>query len=140
MSTSDDAEAVARRLVAEYNRGTADWVEACHAENTRWIEFPFLGTSGRQGGRAALRQAAEDGVAAFPDHHMEIISIIASGNRAALEVQWTATAAQPLSWAAEGATVYLRGVLLLTVANGKIVEEIDYVVPVPVGAAPSDQT
>ena len=45
METSNQTVAAARRLVAEYNKGRADWVEACHAENTAWTELPLAGAS-----------------------------------------------------------------------------------------------
>ncbi len=126
-----EAEAVARQLVAEYNKGSPDWVEACHAESTQWIELPFLGGAGRGGGRAELRQAAELQVANFPDRRMEILNIVAGGDQAALEVEWTGTATQQTAWAAKGATLKLRAVLVLKIENGKVVRETDYVIPMP---------
>ncbi|GEM_PF-4594570 len=109
MKMDISAEAVARQLVAEYNKGSPDWVEACHVESTEWIELPFLGGSGRSGGRAELRQAAELQVVNFPDRRMEILNIVAGGDQAALEVEWTGTAAQQTAWAAKGAKLKLRG-------------------------------
>ncbi len=131
MNTNSSAEAVARQLVAEYNRGTPDWVEACHAESTEWIELPFAGGSGRSGGRAELRKAAELQVASFPDRRMEIVNVVAGGDQAALEVEWTGTAAQQTAWAPKGAKLRLRAVLMLKIAGGKVVREVDYVIPVP---------
>ena len=43
MDATAETEAVARKLVEEYNRGTPDWVETCHAEDTRWTELPLFG-------------------------------------------------------------------------------------------------
>jgi ketosteroid isomerase-like protein len=126
-----DAEAVARRLIAEYNKGSPDWVEACHAETTEWIELPFLGGSGRGGGRTELRAAAELQVVNFPDRRMKILNIVAGGDQAALEVEWTGTAAQQTAWAAKGAKLRLRAVLMLKIENGKVAREVDYVIPMP---------
>jgi ketosteroid isomerase-like protein len=126
-----DTEAVARRLVDEYNRGSPDWVEALHAPTTEWIELPFLGGSGRQGGRAALRKAAEDQVANFPDRRMEIVGIVGNATQVALEVEWTGTAAVATAWAPAGARLRLRAVMMLTIADARVVREVDYVIPMP---------
>ncbi len=128
---TNDTEAVARRLIDEYNRGSPDWVEACHAETTEWIELPFLGGPGRKGGRVALRKAAEDQVANFPDRRMDIISITGNATQVALEVDWTGTAAKATAWAPMGARLHLRAVMLLTVSEGRVVREVDYVIPMP---------
>src|ERR1700679_447801 len=128
---AETAEVIARQLVAEYNKGSPDWVETCHAESTQWIELPFLGGPGRRGGRAELRQAAELQVVNFPDRRMEVLNIVAGGDQAALEVEWTGTAAQHTARAAKGATLTLRAVLVLKIANGKVIREVDYVIPMP---------
>jgi ketosteroid isomerase-like protein len=124
-----ETEATARQLVAEYNKGTPGWVAACHADTTVWRELPILGGAGRSGGRAALQAAADGAVVVFPDRRMEIISVIAGEDRAALEVDWTATAAQDTPWAKAGEKLHFRAVMLLKVVAGRVVEEIDYVVP-----------
>jgi ketosteroid isomerase-like protein len=124
-----ETEAAARRLVAEYNKGTPAWVGACHAETTVWRELPILGGAGRSGGRAELQAAADGAAVIFPDRRMDIISVIAGETRAALEVDWTATAAQDTPWAKAGETLNFRAVLLLTIEDGRVIEEIDYVVP-----------
>jgi ketosteroid isomerase-like protein len=123
-------EAAARRLVEEYNKGTPAWVAACHAETTVWRELPILGGAGRSGGRAELQAAADGAVVVFPDRRMDVISVIAGDDRAALEVDWTATAARDTPWAKAGEKLHFRAVMLLKVQAGRIVEEIDYVVPI----------
>ena len=114
----------------EYNKGTPGWVAACHAEATVWRELPFSGGAGRSGGRAELQAAADNAAVVFPDRRMEIISVIAGEDRAALEVDWTATAAQETPWAQAGEALHLRAVLLLTIEDGLLTQEVDYVVPI----------
>jgi predicted ester cyclase len=126
-----DAEAVARKLVEAYNRGSPDWVNECHAATTEWIELPFLGGAGRQGGFAELRKAAEDQVANFPDRRMEILNLVASADQAALEVEWSGTATRTMAWAEAGRKLRLRAVMMLKVADGRVVREVDYVIPLP---------
>lgn len=126
-----DTEAVARRLVEAYNRGSPAWVDECHAKTTEWIELPFLGGPGRQGGFAELRKAAEDQVVNFPDRRMTILNIVASADQAALEVEWRGTATRTMAWAEAGQILRLRAVMMLTVADDGVVREVDYVIPLP---------
>ncbi|HXC56257.1 MAG TPA: nuclear transport factor 2 family protein [Rhizomicrobium sp.] len=131
MNHASSPEAVARRLIAEYNRGLPDWVEAVHAETTEWIELPFLGGAGRSGGRAELRKAAELQVANFPDRRMTLLNVVADTDQVALEVEWTGTAALDTAWAKKGSGLTLRAVLILTVKGGRVVKEVDYVIAMP---------
>ena len=126
-----DAAAIARKLIEIYNKGSPDWVDQCHAPTTEWIELPFMGGPGRQGGFAELRKAAEDQVVNFPDRRMEILSVIADAGQAALEVEWSGTAARTMAWAEAGQSLRLRAVMLLKVENGHVIREVDYVVPMP---------
>ena len=125
-----DTGTIARRLVEAYNEGSPDWVDQCHAANTEWIELPFLGGPGRRGGFAELRKAAEDQVVNFPDRRMDILNVVAGADQAALEVEWSGTATRTMAWAAAGQTLRLRAVMILTVANDRIVREVDYVIPI----------
>jgi C-1 hydroxylase len=74
-------------VVAAWNRGDLDAVVANVAEDVIWrdiaLRMPLLG-------RSALRQAAEEYLAAFPDLHVEITSSTAEGPRLAQE--WTMSA------------------------------------------------
>jgi len=134
VETSKQSTAIARRMVAEYNKGTADWVESCHAENTSWTELPFAGgPSGRGGGRAALRKAAEEAVAAFPDRRMNLRNLIADGHQVALELDWTGTVAVARPGINVGDIFKLRIAMFLAVEDGKIVKQTDYCVRVESG-------
>ncbi len=131
MSQETSAESTARRLIAEYNKGSPDWVEACHAESTEWIELPFLGGAGRGGSRADIRRAAELQVANYPDRRMKLLNVVANDEQAALEVEWIGTAATETAWAKMGAKLTLRAVLILTVKDGWVTKEVDYVIAMP---------
>jgi hypothetical protein len=125
-----DTGAIARKLVEIYNKGSPDWVNACHAATTEWIELPFLGGPGRQGGFAELRKAAEDQAQNFPDRRMEILNLVAGDDQAALEVEWSGTATRTMAWAEAGQTLRLRAVMMLKMANGRVIREVDYVIPI----------
>ena len=125
-----DTGAIARKLVEIYNKGSPDWVNARHAATTEWIELPFLGGPGRQGGFAELRKAAEDQAQNFPDRRMEILNLVAGDDQAALEVEWSGTATRTMAWAEAGQTLRLRAVMMLKMANGRVIREVDYVIPI----------
>jgi ketosteroid isomerase-like protein len=126
-----NTEAIARNLVDIYNKGSPDWVDHCHAPTTEWIELPFLGGPGRRGGFAELRKAAEDQVVNFPDRRMTILNVVAGADQVVLEVEWSGAASRTMAWAEAGQTLRLRAAMVLTVADGRIVREVDYVIPLP---------
>jgi predicted ester cyclase len=126
-----ESEAVGRGLIEAYNKGSTDWVDQFHAATTEWIELPFLGGPGRQGGIAELRKAAEDQVVNFPDRRMQLLNIVAGVDQVVLEVEWSGTAARTMAWAEAGQTLRLRGALILKIAGGKVIREVDYVIPLP---------
>ena len=130
MSDTAETEAVARKLVEEYNRGTPDWVETCHAETSQWNELPLFGGHGRSGGRADLRKAAEGALIGFPDRRMTLLNVIAGGDQAAIEVEWNGTAAQGGDRFQKGERFRLRIVFVIKVEGGKIVRQTDYCIPV----------
>jgi ketosteroid isomerase-like protein len=125
-----ETDAVARKLVAEYNKGTPDWVEACHAEDSQWNELPLFGGHGRSGGRADLRKAAEGALAGFPDRKMTLLNVIAGGDQAAIEVEWNGSAGQDSERFRKGERFSLRIVFVIKVRDGQIVRQTDYCIPV----------
>ena len=130
MDATAETEAVARKLVEEYNRGTPDWVETCHAEDSQWNELPLFGGHGRSGGRADLRKAAEGALIGFPDRRMTLLNVIAGGDQAAIEVEWNGRAAQDSERFKAGEPFSLRIVFVIKVRDGKIVRQTDYCIPV----------
>lgn len=122
-----NAEA-ARRLVALYNEGTVDWVDACHHPWSRWHELPTAAfPCGRSGGRADLRAAAEHGLKLVPDRRMTIRRLVGGDRQIALELDWEGTLSAYLGDALrEGTRVRLRVAMFLAFSEGQIVEQIDY--------------
>lgn len=121
-------EAIAGRLVEIYNEGSPDGDDRRPTATTEWIELPFLGGPGRQGGFAGLRNAADDQVANFSDRRMDLLNVAAGADQAALEVEWSGTAARSMTWAEAGQDLRLRAVMILKIANRRVVREVDYVI------------
>ena len=52
-------------------------------------------------------------------------------DQAAVEVEWSGTAARTMAWAEAGQKLRLRAVMILKVADGRVVQEVDYVILFP---------
>lgn len=124
---SSASERVAREFIEQYNRGTPDWVESCHAEDSVWIEHAIAGvTTGRGGDRSVVREAAESALEQFPDRRMEIVNLVASDDQVALEVVWSGTPAMPFPGIPAGGQFRLRLAMFLTIEGGRIRRQVDY--------------
>ena len=60
---------------------------------------------------------------------MELLNLVAGADQVALEVEWSGTATRTMAWADVGQKLRLRAVMILKVANGQVVREVDYVIP-----------
>jgi predicted ester cyclase len=95
-----------------------------------WSELPLPGSpEGRGGDRAALRVAAEHVVATFPNRHMRIRNLVADGAQVALELDWSGTAVTAMPGVAIGERMHVRMAMFLIFADGKIISQVDYCVP-----------
>ena len=128
-------EAAARRCIALFNRRTLEWVETCYAPNVEWIELPLPATpAGQHGDRAFLGQVARRLLVLFPDRQLEIRNLVAQRDQVVLELDWWGTAAATVGNLRAGSPVRLRVASFLTFADGLIVKQVDYCVPMPPGA------
>jgi ketosteroid isomerase-like protein len=136
MQTLQQNETAIRRCVALFNKRTVEWVDICYAENAEWIELPIPGISrGRQGNRAFLRETAERLLRLYPDRQMSIQNLVAQGEQVVLELEWQGTAAAAVGGLSVGAQVRFRVASFFTLADGLIVRQTDYCVPIPNEAA-----
>lgn len=124
------AEAAARRFVEEYNRCTADWVYTVHAEDFVWTELPVHGVyPGHTGGREDLRKLSQETVERFPGRRMELLGLLANGNSAAFQVEWTGTPTTDSKDIAAGQTMKLRSATFIEVNDeGKVTSQLDYTI------------
>jgi len=136
MTTVEQNEAAVRRCVDLFNKRTLEWVDTCYAENAEWIELPMPGTpEGRRGTCTFLRETAERLLRLFPDRQMTIRNIVAQGDQVVLEVDWQGTAAAAVGGLNVGTVVHLRLASFFTLADGLIVKQTDYGVPIPTNTA-----
>ena len=131
MSGISSSETVARTYIEEYNRGP-DCVELFHTEDSVWLEHSSPGNAqGRERGRDDLKQAAEETLALLPNRRSVIRNLVASANHVALELDWSGTAIEDQPMIKRGETVAARIAMFLTIRAGKIIREVDYVIPNP---------
>ena len=132
MMTIKQNEAAARRCIELFNRGTSEWVETCYAPNVEWTELPLPATpSGQHGDRAFLGQVARRLLALFPDRSMEILNLVAQGDRVVLELDWRGTASVTVGNITAGSLIRFRVATFLRFVEGMIVEHTDYCVGIP---------
>lgn len=124
------AETAAIRFVEEYNRCSADWIYTVHAEDFTWTELPVHGVyPGHTGGREDLRKLSQATVERFPGRRMELLGVLANGNSAAFQVEWTGTAISDAKDLAAGQTMKLRSATFIEVNDeGKVTRQLDYTI------------
>jgi len=133
MTTAEQNEAAARRCVDLFNKRTLEWVDTCYAEAAEWVELPLAGTpKGRRGKRAVLRETAERLLRLFPDRQMTVLNVVAQGEQVVMELDWQGTAAATVRNLSVGTLVHLRVASFFTFADGLIVQQTEYGVPIPI--------
>jgi ketosteroid isomerase-like protein len=136
MTSSQDAETLARRCIELFNKRTVEWIDSCYAENVEWFELPLPSTpSGQHGNRAFLRNITQRLLSLFPDRQLTIINLVAKDNCVAMEMEWRGAAAASFGNFKIGSLVQYRIASFLTFSNGLIVKQIDYCVPIQSGVA-----
>ena len=132
MPTLQENESAVRRCVDLFNQRTVEWVDACFAENAEWIELPIPGISrGRQGNRDCMRESAERLLRLYPDRQMSIRNLVAQGDQVVLELDWWGTVAAAVGGLKVGDRVRFQVASFFTLADGLIVKQTDYCIPIP---------
>jgi len=116
-------EELARAWVQAWNDGDFAAGNSLVADDA-WlgITAPSAGTSKEQ-----ADQDARAWKAAFPDGRGTVKSVVANGNSAALEVEWTGTnTGSMVGMPPTGKAITARAAIFVTVANGKITRLMHY--------------
>jgi ketosteroid isomerase-like protein len=133
MTTERSRQAVLR-CVELFNRGTLEWIDSCYREDAELIELPHrLSPDGRRGDREFLRRSAAAVLRMFPDRRMRVLAALADGDRVALEIDWTGTAAATPGGLTAGTVLHTRAASFFVVADGLIVKHTDYCAPMANG-------
>ncbi len=120
MSTEEN-KAIVRRRNEAFNQRNLDVFDEIIAADCPWD----AGNPESPTGPKAFRQMAEANIAVFPDLHIDIVDMVAEGDK--IMVLWTQTGTMKGPFAdgtpPTGKTVKVDGFAYSRIANGKIVEQ-----------------
>jgi ketosteroid isomerase-like protein len=133
MATFQHNEQAIRHCVDLFNRCTLEWVDTCYAGTAEWNELPIPGmTQGRHGNRAFLRETARQILRLYPDRQIRILNLLTQADQVVLEQEWQGTAAAALGGQQIGDQQRFRVASFFTLRDGLIIQQTDYVIPMPV--------
>jgi ketosteroid isomerase-like protein len=114
-------------LVAIENGATGQALARWFTPDVVQEEFPNrLVPAGARRGLAELLEGAERGQKVLSGQRYEVLTAMASGDRVALEVQWTGTLAIPVGSLAAGDDMRARFAVFLDFRDGRIAAQRNY--------------
>ncbi|MEZ4410147.1 MAG: nuclear transport factor 2 family protein [Polyangiales bacterium] len=125
---AEDPIAFARRYLAALEAGaTGDALAAFFTPDVVQEEFPNrLVPTGARRDLAALLDGAVRGQRVMTAQRYELVHAVASGDRVALEVQWTGTLAVPVGALPAGGEMRARFAVFLDLRDGRIAAQRNY--------------
>ena len=123
-----DVRELTRRYFAALERGaTGDDLAALYDPAVVQEEFPnrLLPTGARRD-LAGILAAAERGQAVVTGHRYELLSVVADGDRAAVEFVWSGTLVVPVGPLPAGAVMRGRFASFLEFRGGRVVAQRSY--------------
>ena len=113
---------------AALERGAAgDALAAFYDPGVVQEEFPNrLAPGGARRDLAGILEAAERGQAVITGHRYEVLSVVADGDRVAVEFVWSGTLAVPVGSLAAGSVMRGRFASFLEFRGGRIVAQRSY--------------
>jgi ketosteroid isomerase-like protein len=120
--------ALARRFIAAVERGaTGEALAEFLHDDVEQHELPNrLFPSGVRRDRAALLASAEKGRTLLREQRYEILAVVASGDRVAVEMRWRGELAAAIGALPAGATMTGQFAFFLEVRDGRIVGMRNY--------------
>ena len=129
MTTTEQANlALALDYMASLENGaTPELLERVFTPDVVQEEFPNrLMPNGARRGMSEMMEGARRGKQVMTVQRFEVLSSMASGDRVALEVQWTGTLAIPLGSLAAGDEMRARFGVFLDFRDGRIAAQRNY--------------
>lgn len=106
------------------------WVDACYHPNCEWVEITGnADVPGRTGGIDVIKEAGALADRLFPKLATDIISILADGNKVALEVDFTGERPGKKGTGEPPKISKYKMAIFLTFQDGLIIRHVDYVLP-----------
>jgi len=128
VASGPDNLALARSYLEAIERGAADdELAAFFTADVVQEEFPNrLVPQGARRGLAEILEGAVKGRKVMREQRFELLHVVAEGDRAALEVQWTGTLAEPLGSLPAGGEMRARFAVFLEFSGGLIRRQRNY--------------
>jgi steroid delta-isomerase-like uncharacterized protein len=126
-NTVQQNEAIARSFMTAFSEHDIDGLTALFAEDDCLYEE--VATGRQYTTKAAIAQYLDATIAGIPDTRLEVTSIVANSDMAAVEWIWHGT--NTVGWEnmgipATGKTLELRGISVMEIVDGKIRRNSDY--------------
>jgi hypothetical protein len=129
MKNQDNIQ-LARDMLKAHAAHESGWVDTYYHEDCQWTEMPINGvTDGRSGGLDALKSASDLAAKTFPSLVIEVTSIFGDEGKVAIELDFAGTTAPREGSGKAPRVSKLKMAILLTYKDGKIIRQVDYLVP-----------
>jgi len=115
-----------RSFAEAYNAQAPAWFEDYHAPEYEWEGSGVWAPGGRRVTYPEMLGMIEEEVRHFPDRRMQIRRLVVDGDQAALDYEWTGTAALDMGSVRKGEVQRWHNLLFVTLSRGKMVRAREY--------------
>jgi ketosteroid isomerase-like protein len=121
-------EAMAREYLAAIGRGDAgESLRRFFTADFEQVEYPnTLNPKGQRSDLASALERSERGKTVLKSQRFEVLSAIASGDRVALETEWTGVLAIPVASLPAGGQMRAHFAMFLDFRDGRIARQRNY--------------
>ena len=121
-------EATAREYLAAIGRGDAgESLRRFFTPDFEQVEFPnALNPKGQRSDLASALERSERGKKVLTSQRFEVLSAVASGDRVALETEWTGVLAIPVASLPAGGEMRANFAMFLEFRDGRIARQRNY--------------
>jgi ketosteroid isomerase-like protein len=121
-------EAMAREYLAAIGRGDAgEGLRRFFTADFEQVEYPnALNPKGQRSDLASALERSERGKKVLTSQRFEVLSAIASGDRVALETEWTGVLAIPVASLPAGGEMRAHFAMFLDFRDGRIARQRNY--------------
>ena len=125
MSDPQTLPDVVQRYLDAYNRRDVAALVACVSESVVFENVSNGAAPLRLDGRTAFAHLAAQAAETFPVRRLQVRTAVVSGDRVALEVDWSGTPSVDIGGVRAGETMTLRGASFFRIADEALVSIVD---------------
>ena len=121
-------ESIAREYLAALGRGdTGESLRRFYTDDFEQVEYPnALNPKGQRSDLASVLERSERGKKVLKSQRFDVLSAVASGDRVALETEWTGVLAIPLASLPAGGEMRANFAMFLEFRDGRIARQRNY--------------